>query len=162
MPCDGGVTDAWNGVSTIWKMGNSATRNTLMIGRKGSPVYMFCITREADWHPGTFSNFPWNGQMVKYLLWIKIKGGDYPLVFFHFHGLKFFSDEKVACCDALYELDKDVKELLYFPYFRCLLETGYQVTQAGFKRNPHGARNKPLLVSGKSFLNMVKILLFSW
>ena len=98
-------------------------------------------------HPGG-GLAPWNIQQFslertngKISIMDKNKGGRYPLVFFHFHGLKFFSDEKVACCDALYELDGDVKELLYFPYFRCLLKTGYQVTQAGFKRNPHGARN---------------------
>jgi hypothetical protein len=64
----------------------------------------------------------------------------YPIVFFHFHGLKFFSDEKVACCAALYELNGDVKELFYFPYIRLLIEIGNQVKKSGFEGNPQGAR----------------------
>ena len=90
---------------------------------------------------------PWNIQQYsveevtdKIFITDKNKGRRYPVVFFHFHGLKFFSDEKVACCDALYELNDDVKELFYFPYFRCLLETGNRLTRSGFKTNPHGAR----------------------
>ena len=96
-------------------------------------------------HPGG-GLAPWNIQQYsleqtneKIFIKEKNKSGHFPLVFFHFHGLKFFSDEQVACSGALYELDGDVKEILYFPYIRRLLEKGKQSTRSGFGRNPQGA-----------------------
>jgi hypothetical protein len=90
---------------------------------------------------------PWNIQQYsleqkdgKISILDKNRGGRYALVFFHFHGLKFYSDEKVTCSGALYELDGSVKELLYFPYIRRLLEIGDQTIRSGFRRNPHGAQ----------------------
>jgi hypothetical protein len=96
-------------------------------------------------HPGG-GLAPWNIQQYepkeiagKLFVSDKSGGGRYPVVFFHFHGLKFFSDQKVACCGALYEIDRKVKEIFYFPYIRRLLDIGSGITQAGFKRNPQGA-----------------------
>jgi hypothetical protein len=96
-------------------------------------------------HPGG-GLAPWNIQQYslqqqdgKIFISDKNKGGHYPLVFFHFHGLKFFSDNKVACSGALYEMDSQAKEILFFPYIRSLQETGNQTIQAGFNRNPQGA-----------------------
>jgi hypothetical protein len=37
-------------------------------------------------------------------------------------------------------LDKDVKDILYFPYIRLLMNSGEQIIRSGFKLNPHGAR----------------------
>jgi hypothetical protein len=97
-------------------------------------------------HPGG-GLAPWNIQQYsleqtdgKIFILDKKNRNRHPLVFFHFHGLKFYSDEKVACCGALYELDGEVKEILYLPYIRCLMETGDQTIRSGFKRNPQGAR----------------------
>jgi len=96
-------------------------------------------------HPGG-GLAPWNIQQYtleksngKLFISDKIKAGRSPLVFFHFHGLKFFSDDKVACSGALYEMDGSVKDILYFPYIRRILEIGDQVVRSGFKRNPQGA-----------------------
>ena len=97
-------------------------------------------------HPGG-GLAPWNIQQYtlektndKLFISDKNKGGRFPLVFFHFHGLKFFSDDKVECSGALYEMDESVKDLLYFPYIRRLLEIGDQVVRSGFSRNPQGAQ----------------------
>jgi hypothetical protein len=97
-------------------------------------------------HPGA-GLAPWNIQQYSIeqtdgaiIILDKKNGSPHPLVFFHFHGLKFFSDEKVACCAALYELGEAVKKILYFPYIRRLLEIGTQTNQSGFKGNPQGAR----------------------
>jgi hypothetical protein len=96
-------------------------------------------------HPGG-GLAPWNIQQYsleqtggKIFITDKNKGGRYPLVFFHFHGLKFFTGDKVACSGALYALDATVKKMLYFPYIRCLLEIGSLTTRSGFTRNPQGA-----------------------
>jgi hypothetical protein len=90
---------------------------------------------------------PWNIQQYliedktgKIFITDKQKGTQLPLIFFHFHGLKFYADEKVSCCDALYELDNDVKEIVYLPYIRLLLDTGDKISRSGFKQNPQGAK----------------------
>jgi hypothetical protein len=87
------------------------------------------------------------------------KGTCYPVVFFHFHGLKFFSDGKVACCGARYELGPEVKEIFYFPYIRRLLEIGNKVTRTGFSRNPQGAL-KPAPSLWGIFFEYLKNILF--
>jgi len=96
-------------------------------------------------HPGG-GLAPWNIQQYlpaqkddKLFVLDKRSGAQYPVVFFHFHGLKFYSDEKVECSGALYELNRQVKEMLYFPYIRKLLEIKNQVKRSGFTRNPQGA-----------------------
>jgi hypothetical protein len=90
---------------------------------------------------------PWNTQQYfienkngKIFIRDKKNGSRLPLIFFHFHGLKFYVDGKVACCDALYELDKGVKEIVYLPYIRHLLDLGDQISLAGFKLNSQGAK----------------------
>jgi hypothetical protein len=109
---------------------------------------------------------PWNVQQYftedkngKICITDKQKGTQHPLIFFHFHGLKFYTDDKVACCAALYELDKDVKKILYFPYIRRLLNTGDQIVRSGFKLNPQGAR-QPSPGSGQVLLEYIKNVIF--
>ena len=109
---------------------------------------------------------PWNvqqylieGKNGRIFITDKQKGTQHPLIFYHFHGLKFYSDDKVACCAALYELDKDVKEIIYFPYIRLLLNTGDQVTHSGFKLNPQGARQSSP-GAGKVLFEYIKNVIF--
>jgi hypothetical protein len=116
-------------------------------------------------HPGG-GLAPWNIQQYsigqtdgKIYVSDKKKGTRHLLVFYHFHGLKFFSDEKVACCAALYELDRDVKEILYFPYILRLLETGDQTIRSGFKRNPQGARQHSP-ATGEIIFEYIKNVIF--
>ncbi|HEY8734114.1 MAG TPA: hypothetical protein VIL90_06070, partial [Puia sp.] len=120
-------------------------------------------------HPGG-GLAPWNIQQysLEYAndgIFISDKKNQtrHPVVFFHFHGLKFFSDNSVACSGALYELDRNVKEILYFPYIRRLLETGNHVIQSGFKRNPHGALKpsptglETIIEYGKNVIKLILI-----
>lgn len=83
----------------------------------------------------------------------------YPIIFYHFHGLRFFSDEKVACCAALYQLNGEVKDLIYFPYIRRLIEIGNQVRKSGFERDPQGARH-PAPTSWRTLLEYGKNVIF--
>jgi hypothetical protein len=109
---------------------------------------------------------PWNIQQYfieykngKIFIRDNQNGSHLPLIFFHFHGLKFYADEKVACCAALYELDKDVKEIVYFPYIRLLMDLGDQINRSGFKLNPQGARQfSP--GSGKVIYEYIKNVIF--
>jgi hypothetical protein len=116
-------------------------------------------------HPGG-GLAPWNIQQYsveqkngKIFIADKKKEAQHVVVFFHYHGLKFYTDEKVACCAALYELEKGVKEILYFPYIRDLLETGDQLTRSGFKRNPQGAR-QPSPRAGEIIFEYIKNVIF--
>jgi hypothetical protein len=116
-------------------------------------------------HPGG-GIAPWNIQQfspeeknAEIFISDKKSGVRYPLVFFHFHGLKFYSDETVECCGALYELDTAVKELLYFPYIRSLLEIGNQIKESGFKANPHAAK-QPAPTPAKSIFQYLRNVLF--
>jgi hypothetical protein len=109
---------------------------------------------------------PWNIQQYfiennngKIFIRDKKNGSQLPMIFFHFHGLKFYVDEKVAFCDALYELDKDVKEIVYFPYIRLLLDLGDQIRRTGFKPNPQGAKQVSP-GSGKVIYDYIKNVIF--
>jgi len=109
---------------------------------------------------------PWNAQQYfiddengRIFLTNKQQGTRSPLIFYHFHGLKFYTDEKVACCDSLYELDKDVKSIIYFPYIRLLLNLGDQIVHSGFKLNPQGAR-QPSPGAGKILFEYIKNVIF--
>jgi hypothetical protein len=109
---------------------------------------------------------PWNIQQYfigeengKIFITDKQKQTRTSLIFYHFHGLKFYSDNKVGCCAALYELGNDVKEILYFPYIRRLLDTGDHVLQSGFKPNPQGARQASP-GAGKVLFEYIKNVIF--
>ena len=41
----------------------------------------------------------------------------HPLIFYHFHGVKFYTNDQVSCCGPAYEITPQTKEKLYFPYF---------------------------------------------
>jgi hypothetical protein len=44
-------------------------------------------------------------------------GNVLPLIFYHFHGVKIYSENKFSCTDVGYELNNKIKEKLYYPYF---------------------------------------------
>lgn len=61
-----------------------------------------------------------------------------PLVFFHFHGLKFFNDDIVGITTVIYDIEQEWKDLVFFPYVRRLLKAGDQIRKNGADFNPHG------------------------
>jgi hypothetical protein len=93
-------------------------------------------------HPGG-GVAPWNVQ--QYLFngpqeFTEISSGKkYPLVFFHYHGLKFYMDNKVSLCGPLYDLLPSVGKTLYFPYLSQLLLTGENIRKKGMIGNITGA-----------------------
>jgi hypothetical protein len=100
-------------------------------------------------HPGG-GVAPWNVQQFDIIirkedntihLVEKMSGKMYPLVFFHYHALKFFSDSCVTFSGTMYELSNSVKSLLYIPYVEALLEVQKKVESQGFAFNVNGTRN---------------------
>jgi hypothetical protein len=77
-------------------------------------------------HPGG-GVAPWNVQQYEVFdvngkKFIRVKSAQrvYALVFFHFHGLKFFANHHLQLSGSTYELGDGVRHLLFFPYIRNL------------------------------------------
>ena len=97
-------------------------------------------------HPGG-GIAPWNLQQFRFtydsgqiIVTEKKSGKSYSLIFFHFHGLKFFTDHTVSLSGSLYEIGQDVKKLVYFPYIENLLQIEARLKNKGVSFNTSGAR----------------------
>ncbi|MBC7829376.1 MAG: glycosyl transferase [Chitinophagaceae bacterium] len=91
---------------------------------------------------------PWNVQQFMFtsdnariVVTEKKTGKSNPLIFFHFHGLKFYSDHTVSLSGPLYEMDEDVRKLIYFPYIKKLIGIEAQLKNNGVLFNTSGARS---------------------
>lgn len=98
-------------------------------------------------HPGG-GVAPWNLQQFDFAsgpkgiqITDRSSGKSYPLIFFHFHGLKFYTDRIVSLSGSLYEMRDDVKEVVYFPYIKKLLQIESKLTDAGTSFSVSGARS---------------------
>ena len=97
-------------------------------------------------HPGG-GIAPWNVQQFEFsrsenkiYLKKKVDQMNYPVVFFHFHGLKFYTNRFVSFCGAIYELNKIVNEVFYFPYVKTLLQIEKDLRTKAVSFNVSGAR----------------------
>lgn len=92
---------------------------------------------------------PWNVQqydlqhgrgqmMVRY----RHTGELMPLVFFHFHGLRFYENGMVLLAGELYDLGPEVVSMLYAPYVGRLVSFGRQVCAMHPGLDPMGAGGK--------------------
>lgn len=108
---------------------------------------------------------PWNLQQFKFstandhISLQPVKGGEtIPLIFFHFHGVKFFTNDMVVCCGAIYEIDKGTREIVYLPYIKKLLATEDMIKEKSPAINANGRRG-PAPGRLKVFLGYIKELL---
>jgi hypothetical protein len=98
---------------------------------------------------------PWNLQQFNFSglekhpeLFEHLTKKKLPLIFFHFHGLKFYNNNKVSLTGTMFEMDEQVKKLIYFPYVQRLLDIQQRLTQQGVGFNSNGARTpSPLRLS---------------
>lgn len=118
-------------------------------------------------HPGG-GIAPWNLQQFSFMekggsIDIKEKNSSkiYPLVFFHFHGVKFYTDGYISCCEALYQIEPSAKKIIYLPYFRNLLKLEGQLRKSGLSFNVNGART-PSPSKTKILSQYVKDVLATW
>jgi hypothetical protein len=117
-------------------------------------------------HPGG-GIAPWNVQQYEAadtagkLLCEKNAGNSFPVIFFHFHGLKFHTDAVVSLSNSLYELEDWVKKTFYFPYVIQLERLENELKKNGVRFNATGARSKAP-GKGKVFRQFVweRLLLF--
>jgi len=105
---------------------------------------------------------PWNVQQYEFYnnnekiyLRNKINKEEFPVVFYHFHGLKFYTNEYVSFCGAVYELSKATKETFYVPYMKRLLEIEEQLKNQAVSFNVTGAK-KETPSKGKVFIEFLR------
>jgi hypothetical protein len=86
-------------------------------------------------------------------------GNTFPVVFFHFHGLKFFKDDKVVLVGQYYALTEQVKDVFYKPYIRELNKAKRKVQEKdrSFDANG-GTAMAPIIPAG--FKNLLKFYLY--
>ena len=96
-------------------------------------------------HPGG-GVAPWNLQQYNFEkegenLFITTETGKrYPLVFFHFHGLKFYTNNMASCSGTLYDIKKEAKQLVYIPYLKKIMQLSADLRTAGIEIKGNGAR----------------------
>jgi hypothetical protein len=92
---------------------------------------------------------PWNIQL--YEVFYKGKelhvrqrstGKEFPVVFFHYHGLKFFSGEIVQITTPVYRILQAEKFALFFPYLKKLVSVSAAIRQKNITFDPDGANGK--------------------
>ena len=105
---------------------------------------------------------PWNvqqytlqGEPGKIQLQLKGARHWHPLIFFHFHGLKFYSNQLVSFTGTMYDISDDVKELLFIPYVKSLLEKERSIRKTGANFNPNGG-SRPSPSKWNIFLQFIK------
>jgi hypothetical protein len=116
---------------------------------------------------------PWNVQQYSFekfqdnISGTEILTGDkFDVIFFHFHGLKFYSNDMVELSGEVYELNTNVRSIFYFPYITALNRTKDKIAkQISF--NPHGSAGKSkfgpfnLLMKLKYYINDLKFSLWN-
>ncbi len=69
----------------------------------------------------------------------KLHDKKYRLIFFHFHGIKFFNGEKVLLAGPLYYIQPQALKLLYYPYIKTLFDIARVITEQYPEINANGA-----------------------
>jgi hypothetical protein len=93
----------------------------------------------APWNVQQYSVRQEDGQVrVRHLP----SGADVPLVFYHYHGLRFFEDGRVLLAGELYAFEPSVVSVLYRPYVLRLLACGEQVKSVQSALEPMGVNGR--------------------
>lgn len=98
----------------------------------------------APWNAERFSVYLNEGKLVIFEKNLQI---EHPLVFYHFHGLKFFDCNIVRLTDAFYELGKDMVENIYAKYVKKIDEI-HKKYDLGEKENYDGILQKQIAAWG--------------
>lgn len=62
----------------------------------------------------------------------------FPVVFFHYHGLKFYENEIVSLTDEGYDISSETIEVFFKPYVKLLDLTKAKIKKISKKLNSHG------------------------
>jgi hypothetical protein len=81
-------------VEPVYAFKNSEIRNKPITFGK-DPTRVPILQHDGDWLSGISSSIRYKTTIMKF--YYMEKGMRFPMIFFYFCGLKFYSDEKVAC-----------------------------------------------------------------
>lgn len=88
---------------------------------------------------------PWNIQQYQFKYennalrgTEKLSEKKFDVVFYHFHGLKFFEHNIVSLTDAQYAINSSIQQLFYFPYIKRLNDAKRFINSLDTRFNPHG------------------------
>jgi hypothetical protein len=102
---------------------------------------------------------PWNVQQYvirknESSLYGRVKqtGEEFPVIFYHFHRLVFYSGNLVDLGN--YVIDKNVRHLIYKPYVEHLLDIHKRISGKSKFSSPHGVISNPASV--KNILRLLK------
>jgi hypothetical protein len=89
---------------------------------------------------------PWNIQQYRFkLVENKLVGTEistkcaFGVVFFHFHGLKFYDDDIVSLSPSVYDISQSKIELFFKPYVRRLLISSIEISSTDESFDPNGS-----------------------
>lgn len=88
---------------------------------------------------------PWNVQQYsfiskdgKFIGTETSSGNKFELIFFHFHGLKFYENDIVGLTGELYEINKTIQSDVYFPYIDLLNKAKGDILEKSKNIDPNG------------------------
>jgi hypothetical protein len=88
---------------------------------------------------------PWNSDQYRFeksgarVIGSGKGGGEpFPAIFYHFHALKVFSNDRVVPSGSRYHLGRDAIDLFYRPYLAALRDAENDLQAHGFTADPHG------------------------
>ena len=64
----------------------------------------------------------------------------FPLIFYHFHALRFYDRYLIEPTGAQYVFDKSALQLIYIPYILHLTSVATRLRQRGLAFDPHGVK----------------------
>lgn len=106
---------------------------------------------------------PWNIQQYTFrssqnkIFGTEIRSGKtFDVVFFHFHGLKFFDNDIVTLSHGLYAINETAKALFFRPYVKYLNKIKARINSNNPNFNPNGSAGR----SPQKPLNILLILKF--
>ena len=91
---------------------------------------------------------PWNVEKYRFFgsnsVSLNDHGKIWPLIFYHFHGLKFFDSNRVELSGDRYHINRFVYDHVYLPYFKALKSAALEVSRVN-ETVSHGIK-KDILV----------------
>ncbi len=95
---------------------------------------------------------PWNAQQFAFdFINEKLMGVEhtsnkqFEAIFFHFHALKFYNQDKVLLTGYPYFLSNEVRDIFYKPYIRMLCQKNTDILKINPSIDPNGASAKSLI-----------------
>ena len=105
---------------------------------------------------------PWNVQQYQLhtktpqiVVQSNATGKQWPIIFFHFHGLQLLNNNKVWLAGPLYALKPEVKNIIYKPYVQLLLSMADNIAVNDPHINSNGIK-KTAPESWKFFIQFIR------